>query len=216
MVFLGVGGIGVAHLAVRLLERQLVVEERLVHPGLLGLDVRVDVAALEDRPADGRTDRAVHRVAVDELAGLQGLESERAVDVELRIPHRLRDADRRDLGRELAFGDADVRPAADEVERQRLEAARRDQPGAVGTLGEARVARPRHFAGEDRQRVLVRLLLRQQRRDARTRLLDDIGALVDRQLVADARVEAGLHDVVGLGLEDEVRARDRQALLGRA
>ena len=145
------------------------------------------------------------------------LPADRPVDEELREPLRLCRADAGGLRRERPLRSPDVRTRAHHVKLELTDLLRRQEPVAAhGDGRELVVERTRHFAGEDRQRVLVRLLLRQQRRDARTRLLDDIGALVDRQLVADARVETRLQDVIGFGLQHEVRARDADQLLRRA
>ena len=147
---------------------------------------------------------------------LDRLHPEIAVDVELREPKRLRDSDLRRLRGKLALCGAHVGTRANHVERNLRDLLWREKPVTVGAVLKLVVAGSGNVSREDGNRVEQPLLLREKRRNRRKRLVDDVLRLVDSELVADAGVEARLQNVVRLGLKNEVRARDRDALLGRA
>ena len=182
----------------------------------MDVHVRVDAAALEDRPAYRRPYGTVEVALPEELVNLDRLHPEISVDVELREPERFRDSDLRRLRGELALCGAHVGTRANHVERNLRDLLGREKPVAVGADLKFVVAGTRNVPREDGNRVEQPLLLREKRRNRRKRLVDDVLRLVDGELVTDTGVEARLQDVVRLRLEDEVRARDRDALLGRA
>src|SRR5574344_173266 len=130
---------------------------------------------------------------VEKLGPVRVLPANGAGDEEPREPSRLRNADARGLGREIAFSRLDVGPSAHHVQLQLSHLLRRQEPVAVGRKRlEDVVQRTRHLACKYGKRILDRLLLRQKLRYASTSLLDYVRALVHGKLVADAGVEPRL------------------------
>ncbi len=216
VVLLRVGGVGIAHIGVGIFDGELVVEERLLGLGFFSFDGGINRACLEDGPGDGRPKRRHDATIFEEVIAVCGLDADGARDIKFWEPLGTCDADARDLRGKFTFVGFHVWPRTNHVERELGDTLRREEPIPRHFWGvQDFVESARRIAREDGERIFEGFLFCEEAWDAGARLFHDVGALVDSEFIADARIEARLQNVVRFALEDEVRARDGESFLGR-
>ena len=170
--------------------------------------------ASKTRQADARRAAGGGVSRIEEAAEGEGLETDRAAQLEFGVELRRGDADPRRLCRELALGPTHVGPLAQEVRRHPDCDLRGQARDGFGLL-QLRVHRARRFAQEDRQAVLGRGDRGAEGRDLTPGALQVVAGLLDGELVAEARLGAPFSQAVASPPGSSGWSRSRRDAPGR-
>ena len=214
-LLVGVGDEGVLDIGEGAEDGALVIGKGLFLEGVLDVDLGADFFALEERPVEAGADGPEFAAAVEEGAGVEGLEAGGAGEVEFGEEVGGGGADEGGLRGEFAFGLLDVGAAAEQIGRQADgDLRRRGWDGRDG--GQFAGERARRKGEEETETVDGDLNGTLQGRNGGLGGGEKRGSLRDIEVAGEALVVALAGEVEGVLLGGDVLFGDGETLLGGA